>query len=179
MNKKVIIAIVIILAVALVIGLCFLIKPIKKEEEKSSIDIKRERAITLLKEKAAMQVFFKQETEEEQIEAFCEEVSKIEGVTEVTRYTKEDAYKELKEKFKGKEETIEEYSADVLPESIIVKIKDYTQNEYVEEQIKKINEKEDNCIDEMANNYYYLEKDEKMINNYSEEELDKYIEMYE
>lgn len=184
MHKKIIIAFIVII---IIVGLIATVKIIKKQngeddktkiENTTSFNTKKEKYVNYLKEKASIELYLKKDTDDKQIEEFIEEISQIEEVEEVKRFTKEDAYNELKEKFESNRELIDEIGADVFPETIIVKISDADKNEDVEEKIKKIDADKFGCIEEMSNSYYYLEKEINMVDSYSEEELDKLKEIY-
>lgn len=185
MDKKIII--VFVLLIIIFVGLIATAKIIKKpngEDDKTKIEnttsfnTKKEKYINYLKEKASIELYLKKDTKDKQIEEFIEEISQIEEVEEVKRFTKEDAYNEMKEKYADNKELIEEYEADAFPETIVVKISDADKNEDVEEKIKKIDADKFGCIEEMSNSYYYLEKEINMVDSYSEEELDKLKEIY-
>ena len=180
MKKKIwIIVSIIIIVITIVITAVLLSKnDNKKSNDKTSLEIKKEKVLKYYKENAAIEVFFEMGTSMETIEKIRDEISKIDGVTSTSIKTGKDALEEMQSKFPDEANIINGYGEETFPNSIIIKIENPENNQYVEEEIKKIESNvAENSIEEMSNGYYYFEKDIKYFDNLSEEEIDQFIEM--
>ncbi len=86
-----------------------------------------------------MRVIISEDLETDQIKSMETKIRQIDGVNQVTFYSKEDALASIKERLGGNLEILEEYETDnPFPDSYFVTLTDLTLNSQVQEQVLQI-----------------------------------------
>lgn len=170
MKKKIILIIVcIILIVACIVGAIIWVNTHR------SLDSKKE----ILKEKietaekvTGIQVFFEFGLEEEKINEIKEHIESNDSVMYTYRITKEDAFNNIKEKFKGHEDVINSYGVEIFPDSLII----YVERKAGTKKIKSFLE-EIEGIDDIRIGEIHVELDEikDRVDGMSEKEVDRLL----
>ncbi len=87
-----------------------------------------------------MRVIISEGLEDDQIKSMETKIRQIDGVNQVTFYSKEDALASIKERLGGNLDILEEYETDnPFPDSYFVTLTDLTLNSQVQEQIVQLN----------------------------------------
>ena len=100
-------------------------------------------------EDQGMQVFIIKDANIEEVEEIKGMISNIDGVATTEIFTKQDAFDQMKAKFKDHADVIDRYGVDIFPDSIIVKLTDLEKSAEVQEQIKQIKINDKDYIDEI------------------------------
>ena len=96
-----------------------------------------------------MQVFIIKEADSAEVQEVRDMIATIDGVASAQIFTKQDAFDQMKAKFKEHEEVIDGYGVDIFPDSVVVKLNDLEKSAEVQEQINKITINEKNYIDDI------------------------------
>ena len=102
-----------------------------------------------IEEDQGMQVFIIKDANMEEVEEIKGMISNIDGVATTEIFTKQDAFDQMKAKFKDHADVIDGYGVDIFPDSIIVKLNDLEKSAEVQEQIKQIKINDKDYIDEI------------------------------
>ena len=102
-----------------------------------------------IEEDQGMQVFIIKDANMEEVEEIKGMISNIDGVATTEIFTKQDAFDQMKAKFKDHADVIDGYGVDIFPDSIIVKLTDLEKSAEVQEQIKQIKINDKDYIDEI------------------------------
>ena len=102
-----------------------------------------------IEEDQGMQVFIIKDANIEEVEEIKGMISNIDGVATTEIFTKQDAFDQMKAKFKDHADVIDGYGVDIFPDSIIVKLNDLEKSAEVQEQIKQIKINDKDYIDEI------------------------------
>ncbi len=102
-----------------------------------------------IEEDQGMQVFIIKDANMEEVEEIKGMISNIDGVATTEIFTKQDAFDQMKAKFKDHADVIDGYGVDIFPDSIIVKLTNLEKSAEVQEQIKQIKINNKNYIDEI------------------------------
>ena len=102
-----------------------------------------------IEEDQGMQVFIIKDANIEEVEEIKGMISNIDGVATTEIFTKQDAFDQMKAKFKDHADVIDGYGVDIFPDSIIVKLTDLEKSAEVQEQIKQIKINDKDYIDEI------------------------------
>ena len=103
-----------------------------------------------IEEDQGMQVFIIKDADMNEVQEIRDMISTIDGVASATVYTKQDAFDQMKARFKEHEEVIDGYGVDIFPDSVIVKLNDLEKSAEVQEQIKQIQINEKSYIDSIT-----------------------------
>lgn len=103
-----------------------------------------------IEEDQGMQVFIIKDADMAEVQEIRDMISNIDGVASAQIYTKQDAFDQMKAKFKEHEEVIDGYGVDIFPDSVIVKLSDLEKSAEVQEQIKQITINDKNYIDSIT-----------------------------
>ena len=102
-----------------------------------------------IEEDQGMQVFIIKDANIEEVEEIKGMISNIDGVATTEIFTKQDAFDQMKARFKDHADVIDGYGVDIFPDSIIVKLTDLEKSAEVQEQIKQIKINDKDYIDEI------------------------------
>ncbi len=102
-----------------------------------------------IEEDQGMQVFIIKDANMEEVEEIKGMISNIDGVATTEIFTKQDAFDQMKAKFKDHADVIDGYGVDIFPDSIIVKLTNLEKSAEVQEQIKQIKINNKDYIDEI------------------------------
>ena len=102
-----------------------------------------------IEEDQGMQVFIIKDANIEEVEEIKGMISNIDGVATTEIFTKQDAFDQMKARFKDHADVIDGYGVDIFPDSIIVKLNDLEKSAEVQEQIKQIKINDKDYIDEI------------------------------
>ena len=102
-----------------------------------------------IEEDQGMQVFIIKDANMEEVEEIKGMISNIDGVATTEIFTKQDAFDQMKARFKDHADVIDGYGVDIFPDSIIVKLNDLEKSAEVQEQIKQIKINDKDYIDEI------------------------------
>lgn len=177
--KKIVIIILIILLIVLIGVICFLFINRPKEPEKTPLEIKKEKLLSKIEEiesNIKIQVYFEKDIDDTHVEKVKKEVEKIEGVKSVEIITSEDAYKTMSEKFENQKEILEGYGANIFPNSMVVVLENAEYENEVTNKLENI-EGIDKIMSSSNTLNTIIESIKKNIDELSEEEIDKYIEV--
>ena len=103
-----------------------------------------------IEEDQGIQVFIIKEASMDEVEQVQGMINQIDGVASTQIYTKQDAFDQMKLKFKEHEDVIEGYGVDIFPDSVIVKLTDLQKSASVQEQIKQITINGKSYIDDIT-----------------------------
>ena len=103
-----------------------------------------------IEEDQGMQVFIIKDADMAEVQEIRDMISNIDGVASAQIYTKQDAFDQMKAKFKEHEEVIDGYGVDIFPDSVIVKLSELEKSAEVQEQIKQITINDKNYIDSIT-----------------------------
>ncbi len=97
-----------------------------------------------------IQAFFFRGTSDSEIQKAKDIISKMDGIVEVSIYSKEDALNKLSETLGDNKELLEDYTGEnnIFPDSLIIQISDFQEINNIEEQIKNIEIDNKSVIDE-------------------------------
>lgn len=95
-------------------------------------------ALKTLEKEQGMQVFMEYEATDEEVKKLNDDLHKIEGINDVKKVTKEEAYNIMKERLGKNEKAIRAFTPDIFSVSYVVTLTDLSLNNQVYEQINKL-----------------------------------------